>query len=41
MTYSFVDIPQVEEDEFFDIYEDYFETLTETEQTDWSLVNEN
>jgi hypothetical protein len=41
MTYSFVDNPQVEEDEFFDIYEDYFETLTETEQTDWSLVNEN
>lgn len=41
MTYSFVDIPQVEEDEFFEIYEDYFESLTETEQTDWSLVNED
>jgi hypothetical protein len=41
MTYSFIELPQVEEDEFFEFYEDYFETLTETEQTDWSLVNEN
>jgi hypothetical protein len=41
MTYSFVDIPQIEEDEFFEIYEDYFESLTETEPTDWSIVNEN
>jgi hypothetical protein len=41
MTYSFIELPQVEEDELFEVYEDYFETLTETEQTDWSLVNEN
>ena len=41
MTYSFIELPQVEEEEFFEIYEDYFESLTETEQSDWSLTNEN
>jgi hypothetical protein len=41
MTYSFVDIPQIEEEEFFEIYENYSESLTETEPSDWSLVDEN
>jgi hypothetical protein len=41
MTYSFIDFPQIEEEEFFEIYEDYFESLIETEKTDWSLVYEN
>jgi hypothetical protein len=32
---------QVEECEFFDLYENSFEVLTETEPSDWMFVYEN
>jgi len=41
MTYSFIELPQIEEGILFQVYEDYFDSLTETEITDWSNVYEN
>lgn len=45
MSLSFTENIQIEEDSYFDYYEslfeDYFESITETEQTDWSNVDEN
>lgn len=45
MSFPFINNVQIEEDPYFDYYEglfeDYFESITETEQTDWSNVDEN
>lgn len=41
MTAAFLDLIQVEEfdyDEMFDLYEDNFETISETDVDDWSFV---
>jgi hypothetical protein len=49
VAFPFMDNVQIEEDSYFDYYEsiiescldDYFESITETEQIDWSNVDEN
>jgi hypothetical protein len=41
MDSNFIDFVQIEESEFFQIFEDSLPDLTETEITDWRFVDEN
>lgn len=41
MNSNFIDFVQIEESEFFEVFEELFSDVTETEITDWRFVDEN